>query len=401
MHFPSTLIALVLASFLLGARTSASDVAGPPDGMTAGPRAAKATADDPPCVPARTCRITRTRNVPTCPGIKIVDATPTSHPSTSYLTNPDAGPVRIRQQYWLTRGAGSPPVLLVEDSLLQDGSEPPGDSATEIVGCDLLFTYFERQRDSTCRIRDVRIHLDTLQPYREIESDGVLVRNRGYTSNPATRRAIRLPRGRGVAGSPLIAIDGPATLDKETSLPEVVAGSPVSATTNDDPPCVRAGTCRITHTGSVPTCTGMKIVDTMSTTGPTAPDGDPQCAGRSYWLVRGADASPVLLAEDCVTQMGAATTGTSTIEIKKCDVLFKYMEYTYDDGCFIREVGIHLDTLKVFRETEHDGVVRKNECKSRTTKGRAIRLPRGKGVADSPLIELDGRNLLDTGAARP
>jgi hypothetical protein len=99
--------------------------------------------------------------------------------------------------------------------------------------------------------------------------------------------------------------------------------------------------------------------------------------------------------------MGAATTGASTIEIKKCDILFKYMEHTYDDGCLVREVGIHLDTLKVFKQTERDGVVRKDECKSRTARRRTIRLPRGKGAAESPLIELDGRDLLDTRAARP
>jgi hypothetical protein len=142
----------------------------------------------------------------------------------------------------------------------------------------------------------------------------------------------------------------------------------------------------------------MKIVDTRSTMGPTEPDGAAECVGRSYWLVRGADASPVLLGEDCVTQMGAATTGASTIEIKKCDILFKYMEHTYDDGCLVREVGIHLDTLKVFKQTERDGVARRNECKSRTAKRRTIRLPQGKGVADSRLIDLDGRDLRDTGA---
>jgi hypothetical protein len=149
----------------------------------------------------------------------------------------------------------------------------------------------------------------------------------------------------------------------------------------------------------VPKCTSMKIVDTRSTMGPTEPDGNgDECAGRSYWLVRGADASPVLLAEDCDSQTGAATTGTATIEIKQCDVLFKYMEFQYDDECLVREVGIHLDTLKVFKQTERAGVVRKNECKSQTGRRRTIRLPQGKGVADSPLIDLDGR---DTRAARP
>jgi hypothetical protein len=166
------------------------------------------------------------------------------------------------------------------------------------VGCDLFFRYFE-DGDSTSLIRDVRIRLDTLQPYREIESDGVL-------RKPTTRRAIRLPRGKGVAGSPLIAIDGPATLDKETVLPEVVTRAPVSATRVGDPLCVGAGTCRIERTWMVPKCRSMKIVDTRSTLGPTEPDGAAECVGRSYWLVRGADASPVLLAEDCEFQTGAA-----------------------------------------------------------------------------------------------
>jgi len=95
------------------------------------------------------------------------------------------------------------------------------------------------------------------------------------------------------------------------------AGSPVSATTNDDPPCVRAGTCRITHTGSVPTCTGMKIRRHDVDHGSTAPDGDPQCAGRSYWLVRGADASRSSWLGLRGTQMGGRLLVTSTIEIKK------------------------------------------------------------------------------------
>jgi hypothetical protein len=305
-------------------------------------------------------------------------------------TNPDAGPECTRQDHWLVRGDGSPPVLLVTDCLLQEGSRLPGASATAIVGCDLFFRYFEHG-DSTSLIRDVRIHLDTLQPYREIESDGVL-------RKPTTRRAIRLPRGKGVAGSPLIAIDGPATLDKEIILPEVATSAPASTASVGDPVCVGAGTCRIERMWMVPKCTSMKIVDTRSTLGPTEPDGSAECVGRSYWLVRGADASPVLLAEDCEIQTGAATTGTSTIEIKKCDIFFKYMEQEYDDECLVREVGVHLDTLKVFKQIERDGVVRKNECKSRTAKRRTIRLPQGKGVADSPLIDLDGRDLCDTRA---
>ena len=390
MYLHSTVAALILGGLVLWSRPSASDVEWPQDRSDGYLPSTEAVVEGFPCVAAGTCRIQRIRNVPTCPGMKVVETIRIDY---SRVTNPNAGPECTRQDHWLVRGDGSAPVLLVTDCLLQDRPRPPGASATAIVGCDLFFRYFE-DGDSTSRIRDVRIHLDTLQPYREIESDGVLRKT-------TTRRAIRLPRGKGVAGSPLIAIDGPATLDKETILAEAVAGSPGLATTNDDPPCVRAGTCRITHTGSVPTCTGMRIVDTMSTTGPTAPDGDPECPGRSYWLVRGADASPVLLAEDCVTQIGAATTGASTIEIKKCDILFKYMEHTYDDGCLVREVGIHLDTLKVFKQTERDGVVRKDECKSRTARRRTIRLPQGRGVADSPLIDLDGRDLRDTRAARP
>jgi len=145
------------------------------------------------------------------------------------LTNPDAGRECTRQDHWLVRGDGSPPVLLVTDCLLQEGSKPPGASATAIVGCDLFFRYFE-DGDSTSLIRDVRIRLDTLQPYQEIESDGVL-------GKPATRRAIRLPRGKGVVGSPLIAIDGPATLDKETVLPEVATSAPASTASVGDPVC--------------------------------------------------------------------------------------------------------------------------------------------------------------------
>ena len=390
MHLHSTVAALVCGGLVLWSRPSASDVEWPQnrsDGYSFSP---EAIVDDFPCLRAMTCSAQRIRNVPTCPGMKVVE---TRRIDYSRATNPDARPECTRQDHWLVRGDGSPPVLLVTDCFLQDRPRPPGASATAIVGCDIFFRYFE-DGDSTSRIRDVRVHLDTLQPYQEIESDGVL-------GKPATRRAIRLPRGKGVVGSPLIAIDGPATLDKETVLPEVATSAPASAANVGDPLCVGAGTCRVERTWMVPKCTSMKIVDTRSTMGPTEPDGGDECVGRSYWLVRGADASPVLLAEDCEIQIGAATTGTSTIEIKKCDVLFKYMETGYDGECLVREVGIRLDSLKVFKQTERNGVMRRNGCKTRTAKPRTIRLPQGKGVADSRLIDLDGRDLRDTRVVGP
>lgn len=389
MHLHPTLAALIFGGVVFWTRPAACDVQRVPDrskGYFASP---DTVVDDFPCVRAKTCRVLRIRNASTCTGVKIVE-TIRIHGQMTELTNPDAGLECARQDHWLVREDSSPPVLLVEDCSLQAGTEPPGATATEIVGCDILFRYFELRRDSTCRIREVGIHLDTLQAYREIESDGVLTQNAGYTSNPATRRAIHLPRGRGVDGSPLIEIDGPATLDKKTSLPELAKNTPPMATSIGDPLCVGTGTCSIARTWNVPKCTGMKVVDTRSTMGPTKPDDAAECVGRSYWLVRGADSPPVLLAEDCEVQTGAASTGTSTILIEGCDALFKYTESKWDDDCIIREVGIHLSTLQPFKETEREGVLRKDVCRIRVPKQRAIRLPRGKGGADSPLIKLDG-----------
>ncbi len=390
MHLHPTLAALIFGGVVFWARPSVCDVQGLPDRSKGYFPSPDAVVDALPCVRAKTCRVLRIRNAPACPGAKIVE-TIRLHGQMTDVTNPDAGLECARQDHWLIRGDGSPPVLLVEDCRLQDGTEPPGASATEIVGCDILFRYFEIRKDLTCRIREVGIHLDTLQLFREIESDGVLTRNAGYTSNPATRRAIHLPRGRGADGSPLLVIDGPATLDKKTSLPELARNVPPVATSIGDPPCVGTGTCRIARTWNIPKCPGMKAVDTRSTIGPTKPDDAAECVGRSYWLVRGAAAQPVLLAEDCEVQTGAATTGTSTILIEGCDALFKYTESKWDDDCIVREVDIHLRTLQPFKETERVGVVRKDRCKIRATRQRAIHLPRGKGDADSPLIEIDGQ----------
>jgi hypothetical protein len=66
------------------------------------------------------------------------------------------------------------------------------------------------------------------------------------------------------------------------------------------------------------------------------------------------------------------------------------VEIEWDDACFVREIGLRLDTLQVFRETQREGVVRKAQCKARASRRRAIHLPRGKGVPGNPLIELDG-----------
>ncbi len=215
--------------------------------------------------------------------------------------------------------------------------------------------------------------------------------NHGFAINSATRRAILLPLGKGIVGSPLVDIDGRATLDKKTPLPEVAAKVPVSTTNVGNLSCIRDGSCRVARAWNVPKYAGAQILDTRSTLGPLQPDGNgDECVGRSYWLVRGADASPVLLAEDCETQTAAATTGTATFRIENCNLLFKYVEIEWDDACFIREIGLHLDTLQVFTETQRDGVIRKDQCKGRASRRRAIHLPRGKGVTGNPLIELDG-----------
>jgi hypothetical protein len=148
LHLHSTVAALILGGLVLWSRPSASDVEWPRDRSDGYFPSTEAVVEDFPCVPAGTCRIQRIRNVPTCPGMKVVE---TIRIDNGRLTNPDAGPECTRQDHWLVRGDGSPPVLLVTDCLLQDRPRPPGASATAIVGCDLFFRYFE-DGDSTSRI---------------------------------------------------------------------------------------------------------------------------------------------------------------------------------------------------------------------------------------------------------
>jgi hypothetical protein len=179
-----------------------------------------------------------------------------------------------------------------------------------------------------------------------------------------------------------------ASAQRVPDIPTV--GSASAETSAGVVPCVATGTCRIMPTLNVPTCGDMKIVETTTIKDLKAPSDDVECIQRSYWLIRNSDAPPILLAVDCTEQIGAATTGTSTIKIEKCDLQFLYMEYWYDDHCIVREVGINLTTLKPFQETEADGVVRKNECDDRSSTPRAIQLPHGRGVEGSPLIDLTG-----------
>jgi hypothetical protein len=345
-----------------------------------------------PCVQAKACRILRARDVPACPSLKVVETIRTQSES-SNSTNRDAGLACSRQDHWLLRGGSLQPVLLVEDCSLQDGTNPPGASATEIEGCAISFRHFELRKDAACRIREARIHLDTLQPFGETESKGIPTRNAGYASDSATRRAIRLPHGKGTPGSPLVAIDGPAVVDNEASLPKLAksTSTSTSAASVVEPACVGAGTCRIANTQVLPECTGKKLIETRSTIGATKPDADAECVQRSHWLIRD-DATPVLLAEDCERQTGAATTGTSIIQVVGCDATFRYVELKWDDECLIREVGVHLNTLGLFKQAEREGVVRKNECKGRAARQRPIHLHQGTGTADSPLVGLDGAN---------
>ena len=208
MHIHSPLVVLAFGCLVLWANPLIGDVETAKDRAAGYSPSLQDMVGDLPCVRAKTCRIQRIRRVSSCPGMKVVETIPIPAIPTDYLTNPDAAVECIRQDHWLIRGDGSPPVLLVAECLHQERPGQPGASATHLVGCDLFFRHFNEEGPS-CRIRELGIHLDTLQPFGEIESDGVPVRYHGYAVNPATRRAIRLPLGAGIASSPLIAIDGP------------------------------------------------------------------------------------------------------------------------------------------------------------------------------------------------
>ena len=388
MHLHPTLAALLLGSLVVWAQPAVGADNTASDRLSGYFLPPKEEFNVLACVQNNTCRVLRAREVPTCPRLKVVE-TMRIPSETSEEARHGTDIECLRQDHWLLRGE-SPPVLLVEDCYLQAGTDPPGASATEISGCDISFRYFERRNDSICRIREARVHLDTLQPFEEVESEGLPTRNAGYTSDSATRRGIHLPHGKGILGSPLIVIDGPAVADNEASLPKLAKSGTTSTNpvSTAEPACVGTGTCRIANTRVLPKCPGKKLIETRSTMGSTKPDADAECVERSHWLIRD-DSTPVLLAEDCEIQTGAATTGTSTIQIEKCAVTFRYVEQEWDDECIVREVGVHLNGLGIFKESERDGVIRKSRCTSRAARQRPVHLHRGKGTEDSPLVELD------------
>jgi hypothetical protein len=171
----------------------------------------------------------------------------------------------------------------------------------------------------------------------------------------------------------------------------LIAVAPASTSTvMSGPPCVADGQCRVVLTREVPQCVGMEIVVTMASTPPTEDD---ECQRRAYWLRRAGETQTVLLTEDCEVQIGAGTLGTVTTEIRNCDVLLSYVEHFEDRGCLVRNIGIHLDTLQLFGQTQATGLKKKGKCE--TGKPRPIRLPHGKGVAGAPVVELNGLTVRD------
>jgi hypothetical protein len=131
----------------------------------------------------------------------------------------------------------------------------------------------------------------------------------------------------------------------------------------------------------------MEILETV-TTGECCLPPAYECERRSYWLRRAEGAQPVLLTEDCAQQIGADTLGVATMRITKCDLVINYTELFEDDGCQVRTIGIRLDALQLFGQTEGTGKYRKDQCQASKTK--SVRLPRGKGTSGSPLVRLDG-----------
>jgi hypothetical protein len=158
-------------------------------------------------------------------------------------------------------------------------------------------------------------------------------------------------------------------------------------------PCVADGSCKITRAQEISTCSGKSIVETMLAGNEDSQSSSHDCPLRSHWLCPSGSSAPVFLFEDCTTQIGAATLGTATMETKKCDIVVRYVEHLWDTECRVRIVGVHLDTLQLFGETERSGVDHGGNCKTGTAV--PIQLPRGKGTTDSPLVELDGPTVKD------
>jgi hypothetical protein len=130
----------------------------------------------------------------------------------------------------------------------------------------------------------------------------------------------------------------------------------------------------------------MEIVETVATGECCLPPAY-ECERRSYWLRKAEEAQPVLLTEDCAQQTAADSLGIAVLRIAKCDLVINYTQLLYDQDCLVRTIGVHLDTLQLFSQAQGIGTDRKGRCQ--TAKLKPIRLPRGKGVPNSPLVRLD------------
>jgi hypothetical protein len=102
-------------------------------------------------------------------------------------------------------------VLLTEDCAQQIGADTLGVATIKITKCDLVINYTELFEDDDCMVRTIGIHLDTLQLFSQAEGTG---KHRKDRCQSRKTKPVRLPRGKGISGSPLVRLDSP-TVEEE------------------------------------------------------------------------------------------------------------------------------------------------------------------------------------------
>ena len=205
MHLHSAVALLLSAALLLWpASPFCADGGTPTTSAESLGSTAKATGG-PPCIDSGACRIVRATKVPRCPEMEIVETV-----TTGECCLPPAYECE-RRSYWLRNSEGTQPVLLTEDCVQQSGADTLGVARMRITKCDLVINYTQLLYDDDCLVRTIDIHLDALQLFGQAEGAGKYRKDRCQVSKT---KPVRLPRGKGTSGSPLVRLDGP-TVEEE------------------------------------------------------------------------------------------------------------------------------------------------------------------------------------------
>ena len=152
------------------------------------------------CLREGACRVERESGPPKCQQLRIVETVPTTEPKNAEEC--------VLRSYWLIQGETEEAILLANACVAQVVAAELGEATTRLTGCKLQIRYVEFLWDKDCVVRNLQIDLRTLQVLGQFESKGTSHGSQ-CRSRPATRHRIRLPRGTGKPGSPLVVLDQP------------------------------------------------------------------------------------------------------------------------------------------------------------------------------------------------